>query len=328
MGADRETGDARPETPVMPTILLVEDSLTQATQFRLMLKKAGFDVLWAENGRLALDVLASHAPELVLTYMQMAELDGLQLVEAMRRKHPRTPVVLMTQHGSEDLALRALRKGAASYLPKSLLDRSMLDTLEEILERTRQTDRQHRVRRCVVERVVKLKLESDPSLIPSVAAFVERELEEAGFGDATARMQVGVALRNAMEVAVFHGNLGLDSEARLESELTFREAAEQRRGEEPYSGRSLWLTVRVQPDIAECNVRHEGEPLGGQWHLHPDDLPDLEDPLRRSLLLMHTLMDEVRLEDSGSEIVMRKRPADPTDPTDEPASGDDAARAD
>lgn len=311
----------------MPTILLVEDSLTQATQFRLMLKKAGFDVLLAENGKLALDVLASHAPEMVLTDMQMPEMDGLQLVEAMRRKHPRTPVVLMTQHGSEDLALRALRKGAASYLPKSLLDRSMLDTLEEILERTRQTDRQHRVRRCVVERIVKLRLESDPSLVPSVAAFVERELEESGFGDAPARMQVGIALRNALEVAVFHGNLGLDSEARLESELAFREAAEQRRGEEPFAGRSLWLTVCIQPERAEFTIRHEGEPLGDQWHLHADDMPDLEDPLRRSLLLMHTLMDEVRLEAGGSEIVMMKRPTEPADEIAEPTNGD-AADAD
>jgi hypothetical protein len=198
-------------------------------------------------------------------------------------------------------------------LPKSLLDRSMLDTLEEILERTRQTDRQHRVRRCVVERVVTLQLGSDPALIPSVAAFVERELEESGFADATARMQVGVALRNALDVAVFHGNLGLDSEARLEDELTFREAAERRRGEPPYAGRSLWLTVRVRPERADFNIRHEGEPLGEQWRLDADNMPDLEDPLRRSLLLMHTLMDEVRIETDGTEILMTKLPTEPID---------------
>ena len=89
-------------SPQMSSLLLVEDSLTQATQIRLTLKKAGFDVYVAENGRLALDVLQTHEPDLVLTDLQMPEMDGLQLVDAVRRDHPHLPVVLMTSHGSDD----------------------------------------------------------------------------------------------------------------------------------------------------------------------------------------------------------------------------------
>jgi hypothetical protein len=95
--------------------------------------------------------------------------------------------------------------------------------------------------------------------------------------------------------------------------LTFREAAERRRGEPPYAGRSLWLTVRVRPERGDFNIRHEGEPLGEQWRLDADNMPDLEDPLRRSLLLMHTLMDEVRIETDGTEILMTKLPTEPID---------------
>ncbi len=126
----------------MPSILVVEDSITQSTQIRLMLKSAEFEVFVAENGREALEVLENHQPNIVLTDLQMPEMDGLELVEAIRDLYPHLPVVLMTQHGSEQIALDALRQGATSYLPKNELNHHMLDTLDDILESARLAHRQ------------------------------------------------------------------------------------------------------------------------------------------------------------------------------------------
>ena len=56
-------------------------------------------------------------------------MDGLQLVQAIRSKYPGMPVILMTAHGSEDIAIQALQKGAASYVPKKSLARDLAETL-------------------------------------------------------------------------------------------------------------------------------------------------------------------------------------------------------
>ena len=56
----------------------------------------------------------------------MPEINGLQLVAAMREKYPRIPVILMTSQGSEEIAVQALQQGAASYVPKKLLLRVSL----------------------------------------------------------------------------------------------------------------------------------------------------------------------------------------------------------
>ena len=64
--------------------------------------------------------------------MLMPQMDGLELVEAVRAKYPLTPVILMTAHGSEDLAIRALKKGAASYVPKQSLAQNLAETLDQV----------------------------------------------------------------------------------------------------------------------------------------------------------------------------------------------------
>ncbi|WP_166830891.1 response regulator [Thalassoroseus pseudoceratinae] len=298
----------------MSSLLLVEDSLTQATQIRLTLKKAGYDVYVAENGRLALDVLRTHEPDLVLTDLQMPEMDGLELVDAVRRDHPHLPVVLMTSHGSDDIAIQALRHGAASYLPKSRLDHSMIDTLEDILESMRVADTKDRVQRCLVARSLEFRMENDPTLITSVATHVEQELKNAEFGDDTVRMQIIVALRNALDHAMFFGNLALDPSTRLEGELIFREAAENQRAMPPFSDRSVWLTVRINDDEVRLVVQHEGEGTASIFLPESNGDADLEDPLQRSLILIQTFMDEISVDASGKELTLiRRRPQQEVD---------------
>src|SRR5579859_1843524 len=102
----------------MARILVVEDSPTQAEQIRLMLEDEGFEVATAANGQEALALIERGAPDIVATDLEMPVMNGLQLVEAVRRDHPGLPVTLMTAHGSEGIAALALRQGAASYVPK------------------------------------------------------------------------------------------------------------------------------------------------------------------------------------------------------------------
>src|SRR5437764_11543745 len=114
----------------MTRILVVEDSRTQAQEIRFLLEDAGFEVDVAGDGREALDLLGRGLPDAILTDLDMPRMNGLELVEAVRRDHPGVPVILMTALGSEDIAAQALQKGAASYVPKRNLTRDILPTLQ------------------------------------------------------------------------------------------------------------------------------------------------------------------------------------------------------
>src|SRR6266849_4611353 len=119
----------------MVTVLVVDDSAVDRRRAEKLLGKDDqMTVLAAANGREALDILARTLPDLVLTDMQMPEMDGLQLVEEVRGKYPSVPVILMTAHGSEEIAVTALQKGAASYVPKRNLARDLSETIASVLE--------------------------------------------------------------------------------------------------------------------------------------------------------------------------------------------------
>src|SRR5687768_17320524 len=101
----------------MAVVLVVDDSPVDRTRAGGLLKKRpGLIPVYASNGREALALIAEKAPDIVVSDLQMPEMDGLELVEAIRRQFAALPVILMTAHGSEETAVQALQKGAASYV--------------------------------------------------------------------------------------------------------------------------------------------------------------------------------------------------------------------
>src|SRR5438132_11715087 len=143
------------ESPFMPTILIVDDSpvdrrlagslLGKRSGLTAADKATGLDVAYATNGQEALTAISQAMPDLVLTDLQMPDMNGLELVEEVRHRYPRLPVILMTGQGSEDIAIQALQKGAASYVPKRNLPQDLLETVENVLGVSGAQKRQQRL---------------------------------------------------------------------------------------------------------------------------------------------------------------------------------------
>ena len=101
-------------------VLLADDhALVRAGLRKLLESLSGVAVVGeAGDGREALALVASKNPDLVLLDITMPGLNGLEAAERIGREHPGTRVILLSMHASEEHVLRALRAGAAGYLPK------------------------------------------------------------------------------------------------------------------------------------------------------------------------------------------------------------------
>src|SRR5262245_34909374 len=105
-----------PPAPNSPLALVVGNVAAERWLACTVIEQAlGWRTWEAANGCDALAVLAQEAPCVILTDLHMPDCDGLDLVDNIRRRHPSVPVVLMTATGSDKLALKALKRGAASY---------------------------------------------------------------------------------------------------------------------------------------------------------------------------------------------------------------------
>jgi signal transduction histidine kinase/CheY-like chemotaxis protein/GAF domain-containing protein len=120
--------------PSQGRVLVVDDEPQILILVSRLLQRVGYDVATAESGAVALERLEEAAFSLVLSDLKMPQVDGLQVLEAVRTRYPDTVFILMTAFGTIDSAVSVLRRGAYDYLTKPLELDDLLSTVERALE--------------------------------------------------------------------------------------------------------------------------------------------------------------------------------------------------
>lgn len=292
----------------MTKVLIVDDSpVEQRLAGRILEKSGEADVAYAANGAEALALVEAAPPDAVLTDMQMPEKNGLELIMDIRSRHPAVPVILMTAHGSEALAVEALQAGAASYVPKRNLATDLVRTLERVLAATRATAQREMILDCMVRTEADFCLDNDPDKIPPLVAHLQQSLRAMKWCDPAEQFRVASALTEALDNAVLHGNLEMNSQLRDEPDNAYRKIADERRTQLPYKDRRVYLYARFSQSEAVYVVRDEGLGFDPLTLPDPTNPENLLRPHGRGILLIKAFMDEVAHNKTGNEILMAKR---------------------
>jgi len=100
------------------TILIIDDEASIRESLSGILADEGFRTISAEDGRLGLALLAEEPVDLVLLDIWMPEMDGLEVLKAIRESQPELPVIMISGHGTIETAVQATRMGACDFLEK------------------------------------------------------------------------------------------------------------------------------------------------------------------------------------------------------------------
>src|SRR5688572_11302475 len=114
-------------------VLVVDDEPNLRKVLGTLLEGAGHATSRAANAHEALDLVRSQDPDLVITDLRMPDGDGMELLSWMRRDFPEIPVIVLTAHGSIDLAVEAMRRGAHDFLGKPFEKERVLATVAAAL---------------------------------------------------------------------------------------------------------------------------------------------------------------------------------------------------
>lgn len=285
-------------------ILIVDDSPIELRKVENFIRKSlpQIDVLTAGGGQDALDAVEAQMVDLILTDLNMPGMDGLQLVETLKDRHPEISIVLMTAFGNEQLAMRALAAGAASYVPKKELANVLIPTLANVLALSLASRKRSYLKTRQLRDTATFVLENDLSLVEPLVSMIQERImfmRTAAHRDVT---RVGVALHEAIANAIYHGNLEIGSDLRRENDALFYLAAEKRRKENPYVDRRVYVTIDIVPDEARFSIRDEGPGFDAKLVMNPNRHVDLERTTGRGLLLIGSFMDVVYHNALGNEI--------------------------
>jgi two-component system response regulator HydG len=137
---------------VKPKILIVDDNLEMAETLAEHLTERGYEVRIEGGGAAALARVEREPFDAVVTDLRMEEVDGLDLLGALKERDPALPVILMTAFGAIDTAIEAIRRGAYHYLTKPFKLEELRVYLEKALAERHLRVENRALRRAVSER--------------------------------------------------------------------------------------------------------------------------------------------------------------------------------
>ncbi len=291
----------------MPSVLVVDDSvMDRRLAVGVLQKKPGFTVFEAVDGRDALTKLERHLPDLVVTDMMMPNMNGLELVAEIKEQYPLIPVILMTSQGSEEIAVEALQKGAANYVPKRSLGTELIEIVDRVLTAANEVRGRARLMNRLSRYEYSFILENELDIVCALSSFIREEAIRLRLCSIPECLRLGVAVEEALINAYYHGNLEVSSKLREEDHRLYHETAQQRSREAPYSDRRIHVSVKITPTQASYSVRDEGPGFDPSSLPDPTDPANLDSPCGRGMLLMRTFMDNVIYNDKGNEVTLFK----------------------
>jgi len=116
-------------------ILIVEDDLKVGESLRLLLKKRGYEILLASNGKEALSRFGEETVDLVITDLIMPKMDGIELLEVVKNLKPETEVIVISAQGTIEKAVQAMKLGAFDFIEKPINPRVITLVVERALEK-------------------------------------------------------------------------------------------------------------------------------------------------------------------------------------------------
>jgi hypothetical protein len=218
----------------------------------------------------------------------------------------------MTGHGSEDLAVEALHRGASNYVPKPQLGERLLESVDEALNLAKSDKTYNALISCLKSCDFDFELENEPGLIDPLVELVQQMVAGMGLTDPTGRFRVGAALKEALLNALYRGNLEIsfkEMQGTRESMIEGKgdDLLAKRRLSSPFSSRKIRVHITMDPKEARFEIRDEGRGFDPSTIPAAGQPGSLDPETGRGLVLMRSFFDEVTFQDGGRQVTLVKR---------------------
>lgn len=117
----------------MALILIVDDSFYMRGKIRSILKADGYEIIESDNGLKGLQMVSAYSPDCILLDIIMPGMDGLKILNALKEKESKIPMIVITADIQESTRKQCLELGARAVINKPPKDDELLSTIRKVL---------------------------------------------------------------------------------------------------------------------------------------------------------------------------------------------------
>jgi FixJ family two-component response regulator len=190
----------------LPTVLIVDDDgvVLDALSEMVRLRLSGVHVEVTTSANDALRRISSEDFDAIVTDIKMPGMDGLELLARIQRVRPATPTLLITAHGEQGLAVRALRQGAHDYILKPIDRDYFVQSLRHALEVHARARRVDRNRQRLEDRATRLRQRLELRTRELRLLYERESAARAELDDANSQLQRAQRRRHELVAMVAH----------------------------------------------------------------------------------------------------------------------------
>ncbi len=133
-------------------IMIVDDDAAVRDSLSSVLSTYGYETLACSSARQALSEIETARPDCIVLDVRMPEVDGLQMLQLLRRMETAPPVIIITGHADVPMAVQAMKTGAADFLEKPVVDEDLAASIGAAIRESEQTTEEPALIRTMSER--------------------------------------------------------------------------------------------------------------------------------------------------------------------------------
>lgn len=287
-------------------VLIVEDDAALQNYLKDTMEMEGYETRIAGNGSLGFQIYKKFKPDLVISDIQMPEMNGLELLETIRREQTDSIVIIITAYGSEEYAMQALRLGANNYLKKPVRHTDLLPLLRKYRSIIENRTIGREIIGMIIRRELTMKFDNRIDLIPKIVNHLV--LETGDIFVEQEHLGISLGLFELLINAVEHGNLEItyeEKKAALESG-TLLSLYTKRQSAPALEERKVTVDFRLDHSGCEWMISDEGKGFDWKSVQNPVDQANLLQLHGRGIFITRFQFDELEYSGKGNVVRAKK----------------------
>jgi DNA-binding response OmpR family regulator len=287
-------------------ILIADDQDALRALLSRQLSREGFEPIEAKDGEKAIELYRFLKPPVIVSDIMMPKMDGLTLLQEIKKIDPGAAVILMTGHGNEEILLKALQGGATRFFKKPFNVKELINEIHKIFRYKIEALRGYLFSPFLLEESKSFALHTgDPQYFPIINQIA---LQLPCLLDESEILNLKIGIEEMIINAIEHGNLGISFSEKNNAIARGRlgDLLAERLLSNDNSAKKVCISSSITTESFRISIRDEGR--GFDWRNLPAVLPEnLFTFGGRGIFLTKIYYDEVLYNDPGNEVTLIKR---------------------